>query len=121
MTSTDDAEGDLDAAFAEFKRKYGVEEWTVRFTADELRAREMAQQYRSTGFDVRVLPLTPVGEEIDATDFGEFDDLDHDPLQYVEVEACAGCLDGTHVVLTKPDDAAGTGVDDLDYGGLERP
>ncbi len=121
MTSTDEQAVDLDTAFAEFKRKYGVEDWTVRFTADELRAREMAQQYRDTGFAVRVLPLTPVGEEIDATDFGEFDDLDHDPLQYVEVEACAGCLDGTHVVLTKPEDGPREGAGELDYGGQEEP
>lgn len=119
MTSTNENEVDIDAAFTEFKRKHGLDDWTVRFTADELRARDMAEQYRDSGFDVRVLPLTPAGEEIDATDFGEFDDLEHDPLQYVEVEACAGCLDGTHVLLTNSGDAAER-AGGLDDGGIEQ-
>lgn len=102
MTSSENADSiDEEEAFAAFKRHHGLEDWTVRFTADELRAREMADEYRQTGFEVRVMPLTPAEEEVDPDMFGEFDDLEHDPLDYVQYEACVSCLEGTHVVLTK--------------------
>lgn len=113
MTTSSEG-GDDEEPFAAFKRKHGLEGWTVRFTADELRAREMAEQYRDVGYDVRVLPLSPAGEEIDPGSFGEFEDLEHDPLQYVRDEACAGCLDGTHVVLTSRGGST-SDADDLVY------
>lgn len=102
MTSSDP-----DDAFSAFKAMHGLdEEWSVRFTADEFRAREMAQEYRASGHDVRVLPLTPEGEELDPESFGQFQDADHDPLQHVEDPSCTACLGGTHVVLTKEEPAS---------------
>jgi hypothetical protein len=88
----------------EFKRKYGLtEEWDVRFTADELRAREMAKEYREAGYEVRVLPLQPDDEMLDVEDLEEFSeglDLEHDPLQYIQEDGCATCLEDTYVVFT---------------------
>lgn len=97
-------EGSSMTIFTEFKEKHGMDDsWTVRFTADELRAREMAQQYRDAGFDVRVLPLSPDDDEleIDAVALESYaETLEHDPLQYIEAEECASCLDDTFVVFT---------------------
>ncbi|MFB6360654.1 MAG: hypothetical protein ABEH59_04970, partial [Halobacteriales archaeon] len=102
MTTSSDP---VDDVFAAFKRKHGLDDdWSVRFTADEFRAREMAKQYRESGHDVRVLPLLPEGEELDPESFDQFADAEHDPLRYVEMEDCGSCLSGTHVVLTKPQD-----------------
>lgn len=121
MTNSSDGgdhgpDGEEPEAFEAFKRNHGMEDWTVRFTADELRARETAEKYREVGFEVRVLPLSPVGEEIEPESFGAFEDLDHDPLQYVQDESCAGCLDGTHVVLTKrATESSEDRTDDLVY------
>lgn len=100
----------LEGAFAAFKEQHGLDDdWTVRFTADEFRAREMARQYQQSGHAVRVLPLTPENEELAPASFDQFADADHNPLQYVEAESCASCLGGTHVLLTKPESA-----DDVD-------
>lgn len=103
--------------FSEFKQKHGMDEtWSVRFTADELRAREMAQQYRDAGFDVRVLPLSPEDDEleIDADALASFaDTLEHDPLQYIEAEECSSCLDETYVVFTRQAEDDGDATDDL--------
>lgn len=103
--------------FTEFKEKHGMDErWTVRFTADELRAREMAEQYRDAGFEVRVLPLSPEDDELelDATTLESFgEELDHDPLQYIEAEECASCLDETYVVFTTDSADGPGGSDDL--------
>jgi len=100
MTSSD-----LDAAFSAFKAMHGLDDaWSVRFTADEYRALEMAQEYRETGHEVRVLPLSPESEELDPESFDQFAGADHDPLKYLEDPSCASCLGGTHVVLTKEAD-----------------
>jgi hypothetical protein len=96
----------------EFLEKHDLEDgWEIRFTADEYRAREIAQQYREMGQDVELVPLSP-GEETPEMDelkgFGEELDLDHDPIQYVEQDECAPCLDETYALFTKAD---GRGVD----------
>lgn len=94
-------------AFAAFKEQHGLDaDWRVRFTADAYRAREMAQQYRASGHDVRVLPLSPEGEELDPDALSQFEDAGHDPLQHVQAESCSGCLVGTHVVLTRESESA---------------
>lgn len=114
MTPSSDRSGD---AFAAFLNVHGLDDdWSVRFTADEYRAREMAAQYRNTGHEVRVLPLAPGAEELSPADFDRFEPADHDPLQNVQDESCAGCLGGTHVVVTRPR-AAGDGptVEELVY------
>ena len=103
-------------AFSAFLEAHGLDDdWSVRFTADEYRAREMARGYRDTGHEVRVLPLAPDAEELTPADFDRFEPADHDPLQHVQDESCAGCLGGTHVVVTRPPGAAdAAGSDDAD-------
>lgn len=108
MTSSEPDDAGTEQAFSAFKEMHGLgEEWSVRFTADEFRAREMAQEYRASGHEVRVLPLTPEGEELDPDSFDQFDGADHDPLQHVMDPSCTACLGGTHVVLTKEEPAPG--------------
>lgn len=92
--------------FSDLKDAFDLdEEWTVRFTADEHRAREMAGQYRQIGFEVKVLPLFPEGEEIDVDEEDVealLADLD-DPVEQLELESegCTTCLDETFLVVTK--------------------
>lgn len=89
----------------EFLEKHDLDEdWEVRFTADEYRAREIAQQYREMGHEVALIPLSPGEETPDVEElqaFGDDLDLDHDPLQYLEEDDCAPCLDETYVLFTK--------------------
>lgn len=91
----------------EFMEKYDLDdEWEVRFTAEEYRAREIAQQYREMGHEVALVPLSPTGDTPNMEElqgFGEDLDLDHDPLQYLEQEECAPCMDKTFVLFTKPE------------------
>jgi hypothetical protein len=119
MTSSED-DGSMSVP-QEFRDKHGLDdEWEVRFTADELRGREMAKQYRDAGYEVRVLPLQPDNEALDIEDVEEFSeglDLEHDPLKYVEEDSCTTCLQDTYVVFTKgePGEADDAPVDDLIY------
>jgi hypothetical protein len=95
----------------EFLEKHDLDgDWEVRFTAEEYRAREIAQQYREIGHEVALVPLSPGQVDPGVDDlrgFGDDLDLDHDPLQYLEQDECAPCLDETYVVFTK--DVDGTG------------
>lgn len=99
----------------EFLEKHGLDEdWEVRFTAEEYRAREIADQYREMGHEIALVPLSPGGDtpELDELrGFGDDLDLDHDPLQYLEQEECAPCMDETYVLFTKPDGAPPEGGD----------
>lgn len=109
---------------AEFKEKHGLDgNWEVRFTAQEIRAREMAAQYQTMGHEVRVLPLQPENEMLETEELKQFSDdldLDHDPLQYIEDDSCNTCLDQTYVVFTKDDaEADASGDDDLVYDADE--
>lgn len=107
MTTSSEAAED---AFEAFKAHHGLDDgWQVRFTADEFRAREMAQEYRASGHEVRVLPLTHEGEELDPETFEQFRSADYDPLKHVEDESCTSCLGGTHVLLTRERDDAEAG------------
>lgn len=103
----------------EFLEKHDLdEEWDVRFTADELRAREMAKQYGEMGYEVAVVPITPGRDAPDLDDlesFGDDFDLQHDPLQYVQEDDCGPCLEETFVVFTRGERS---GIDDVDSGTL---
>lgn len=91
----------------EFLEKHDLDEsWELRFTADEYRAREIAQQYREMGHEVALIPISPGDDEPDIEDlqgFGDDLDLQHDPLQYIEQDECAPCLDKTYALFTKAD------------------
>lgn len=85
-----------------YLRQRGLDEgWTVRFTAGGPRAREMAGQYRAAGFRVRILPLSPEGEELEPDAFDRFEGAGHDPLGEADPEVCAPCLEDTYLLLTK--------------------
>lgn len=106
---------------SEFLEKHDLdEEWDVRFTADELRAREMAKQYQEMGYEVALVPLAPDSdpptlEELES--FAEGLDLEHDPVQYVQEDDCGPCLDETFVVFTRgePGDIDDADVDESLY------
>ena len=99
----------------EFLEKHDLDEtWDARFTADELRAREMARQYAELGYEVSVVPIAPGEEPLDLEAleaFGDDLDLEHDPLQYVQEDECGPCLEETYVVFTQGE---ATEADDAD-------
>ena len=100
--------------FSEFQDRHDVGgEWAVRFTADEHRARDVAEQYRRSGFAVRVLPLSEDDTELDVSSF-EVGAVDYSPIREVDGDSCTTCLGaGTYVVVTR---AVGeTAEDELVY------
>lgn len=105
----------------EYLDKHGLgDEWEVRFTADELRAQEMANQYQEMGYEVELLPLAPGSDPPDLEELEEFGDglsHQHNPLQYVQEDECGPCLDETFVVFTRGEQGAfdDTAVDDSLY------
>jgi len=107
----------------EFLEKHDLDgDWEVRFTAEEYRAREIAEQYREMGHEIALVPLSPTEEPPDLDElrgFGDDLDLDHDPLQYLEQDECAPCLDETYVLFTNDgdgrEDDTGGDVDDSLY------
>lgn len=105
----------------EFLEKHDLDgDWEVRFTADELRAREMATQYQEMGYEVAMVPLSPEADPPDLEELERFSDdldLEHDPVQYVQVDECGPCLDETFVVFTRgePTDVDDADVDDSLY------
>lgn len=105
----------------EFLAKHDLgEDWDVRFTADELRAREMSKQYSELGYEVAVVPVTPDSDVPDLAELERFDDgldLQHDPLQYVQEDDCGPCLEETYVVFTRGEreDLDDTDVDESLY------
>lgn len=100
--------------FSEFKERHDLgEDWSVRFTAGEARAREMADQYRLSGYDVRVLPMGPGGQEIDVDAFDTVE-VDYNPVREVDGDSCTTCLgDDTYVLVTRRTDE--TVEDELVY------
>jgi len=94
-----------------FLRERGLDDrWTVRFTTDRRRAREMADQYRAAGYRARAVPLWPGGGEPDPASLDRFEGADHDPLRRTGPEACAPCLADTWVLLTRPAERSDAGA-----------
>lgn len=103
---------------APLRRMLGLDpSWTVRFTADEARAREMARPYRDAGFEVRVLPLFPEEASREepggegARESGRGEPLDRPaegagagPSGPGVSEGCRRCMEATWAVATRRDD-----------------
>lgn len=91
--------GDVERTFL---RQHGLDDdWTVRFTADRGRAREMASQYRDAGYDVRIVSLFPDDSTPEDPSHEPPADPDPGPLGQGETETCAPCLAGMCVLLTR--------------------
>lgn len=85
------------------------DEWTVRFTAGERRVREMARQYRASGFEARVVPVVAAGGD------GNPRPGPAGKLRVVVTNSpCAPCLADTWVLLTRRS-GAGPPDEDLPY------
>lgn len=107
-------EGHWMTTSSEIRQRFGLDDgWTVRFTADRPRARDVAQGYRRAGYDVRTLALAPDGDDLDVETV-EAVDAEYDPVTRLREEDCTVCLEDAYVVLTR---AAGDpeGDDDLVY------
>lgn len=95
----------------EFKSQFGLDEnWSVRFTADKIRAHEMADQYKQLGYKVAVTPLQPDDANLNTEELQSFSEalnLEHDPLTYIQDDGCSTCLDDTYVVFTKEETESG--------------
>lgn len=99
---------------SEIHERFGLDDgWTIRFTADDGRARDIAAGYRRAGYEVRVLPLAPENDELDLETV-EALDQEYDPVERLRDEDCAVCLDDAYVVVTRRP-ATGTAEDDLVY------
>lgn len=110
-----DGEGGAKDVYRAFLRQHGLDDdWTVRFTADRGRAREMAGLYRDAGYEVRILPLFPDGEAPGPESLERLEGADHDPLREAGTAACASCLGETYVVLTRRRTGRGAPVDPED-------
>lgn len=96
--------------FSEFAARHDLGgTWSVRFTAAEARARGMAEGYRRSGYEVRLLPIASAEGTVEADAVGPLTG-EYEPVRDDDGETCTTCLgDDTYVLVTRPTDAA---VDD---------